>query len=154
MGGAGRIILIVLVLLVGGSAAAYFFVPPVASRSQTLTIERPPETVFARLASTPAGSTTPVVTTSLGASGTHQFYATATYSAPATALNVTTSSAWSRSGTATRARRGAAGCADPGPARRGNCPRGACTRVLRSPARTAAKSARAGDGGARRAASA
>jgi hypothetical protein len=57
MGGVGRIILIVLVLLVGGAAAAYFLVPPVASRTQTLTIERPAETVFARLSSTPAGST-------------------------------------------------------------------------------------------------
>lgn len=57
MGGVGRTIIIVLVLLVGGSAAAYFLVPPVASRTQTLTIERPAETVFARLSSTPAGST-------------------------------------------------------------------------------------------------
>lgn len=57
MGGVGRIILIVLVLLVGGAAAAYVLVPPVASRTQTLTIERPAETVFARLASTPAGAT-------------------------------------------------------------------------------------------------
>ena len=57
MGGVGRIIIILLVLVVGGSAAAYFLVPPVASRTQTLTIERPAETVFARLASTPAGTT-------------------------------------------------------------------------------------------------
>jgi hypothetical protein len=57
MGGVGRIILIVLVILVGGAAAGYFLIPPVASRTQTLTIERPAETVFARLSSTPAGST-------------------------------------------------------------------------------------------------
>ncbi|RJP19602.1 MAG: CxxxxCH/CxxCH domain-containing protein [Deltaproteobacteria bacterium] len=48
-----------------------------------------------------AGSTTPVTTTSLSASGTHQFYATATYSSAALNQNVTTASAWSRAGTAT-----------------------------------------------------
>jgi hypothetical protein len=57
MGGVVRIVLIVLGLLVAGSAAAYFVVPPVASRTETLTIERPAETVFARLSSTPAGAT-------------------------------------------------------------------------------------------------
>lgn len=57
MGAVGRILLIVLVLVVGGSAAAYFLVPPVASRSQTVTVEAPPTTVLARLASTPVGAT-------------------------------------------------------------------------------------------------
>lgn len=57
MGGVVRTILIVLGLVVAGSAAAYFTVPPVASRTETLTIERPVETVFARLSSTPAGAT-------------------------------------------------------------------------------------------------
>lgn len=57
MGGVVRIILIVVGVLVAGSAAAYFVVPPVASRTETLTIERPVETVFARLSSTPVGAT-------------------------------------------------------------------------------------------------
>ena len=57
MGGVVRTVLIVFGLLVAGSAAAYFLTPPVASRTETLTIERPAETVFARLSSTPAGAT-------------------------------------------------------------------------------------------------
>lgn len=57
MAGVGRIIVIVLVLLLAAAGAAYFLVPPVASRSETVTIERPAQTVFARLASTPAGAT-------------------------------------------------------------------------------------------------
>jgi hypothetical protein len=56
MGAVGRIILIliILVLVVGG--AGYFLVPPVASRSQTVEVERPASTVLARLASTPSGT--------------------------------------------------------------------------------------------------
>jgi hypothetical protein len=57
MGGVVRIILIILVLVLVAAGAGYFLVPPVASRTETLTIERPAQTVFARLSSTPAGST-------------------------------------------------------------------------------------------------
>ncbi len=57
MGGAVRIIIILLVLVLVAAGAGYFLVPPVASRTETLTIERPAQTVFARLSSTPAGST-------------------------------------------------------------------------------------------------
>lgn len=56
MGAAGRIILIVVVLVLVAAGAGYFLVPPVASRSETLNIERPAPTVFARLSSTPAGT--------------------------------------------------------------------------------------------------
>lgn len=56
MGGVVRTILIVLGVVVVGAGAGYFLVPPVASRTETVTIERPAETVFARLSSTPAGS--------------------------------------------------------------------------------------------------
>jgi hypothetical protein len=45
---------VVLVLVVAG--AGYFLVPPVAARSQTVDIERPAQTVLARLASTPSGT--------------------------------------------------------------------------------------------------
>jgi hypothetical protein len=45
---------VVLVLVVAG--AGYFLVPPVAARSQTVEIERPAQTVLARLASTPANT--------------------------------------------------------------------------------------------------
>src|SRR5688572_28017019 len=56
MGAVGRtlIIIVVLVLAVGGGG--YFFGPTTASRTETLTIERPAPTVLARLASTPIGS--------------------------------------------------------------------------------------------------
>jgi hypothetical protein len=57
MGGAVRIILIILVLVLVAAGAGYFLVPPVASRSQTLTVEAPSSTVLARLASTPVGAT-------------------------------------------------------------------------------------------------
>jgi hypothetical protein len=57
MGGAVRIILIVLVLVLVAAGAGYFLVPPVASRSETLTVERPPATVLARLSSAPVGAT-------------------------------------------------------------------------------------------------
>ncbi|MBI5904148.1 MAG: CxxxxCH/CxxCH domain-containing protein [Deltaproteobacteria bacterium] len=49
-----------------------------------------------------------MTTTSLSASGTHQFYSTATYSSAALNQNVTTGSAWSRAGTATGSTVGAA----------------------------------------------
>ena len=43
--------------MVAVAAGAFiFFVPPVASRTETFTIERPAASVFARLASTPAGT--------------------------------------------------------------------------------------------------
>jgi len=62
----GRIIgfIVVLVLVVAG--AGYFLVPPVASRSQTVEIERPAATVLARLASTPANT---VITDGVTVSG-------------------------------------------------------------------------------------
>jgi hypothetical protein len=50
----GRVIGIIVVLVLVVAGAGYFFVPPVASRSQTVDIERPAQTVLARLASTPA----------------------------------------------------------------------------------------------------
>lgn len=56
MGSVGRILLIIVVLVLVVAGAGYFLVPPVASRSQTLEIERPAPTVLARLASTPVGS--------------------------------------------------------------------------------------------------
>lgn len=59
MGAVGRILLIVVVLVLGVGALGYFLGPKTASRSQTLEIERPADTVLARLASTPVGQ--PVV---------------------------------------------------------------------------------------------
>ena len=41
-------------LVLAAAGAGYFLVPPVAARSQTVEIERPAQTVLARLASTPA----------------------------------------------------------------------------------------------------
>ena len=52
----GRIIGIIVVLVLVGAGAGYFLVPPVAARSQTVEIERPAQTVLARLASTPSGT--------------------------------------------------------------------------------------------------
>ena len=57
MGAAGRTLIIVVVLLAALGGAGYFFGPKTASRSETLTIERPAQTVLARLASTPVGAT-------------------------------------------------------------------------------------------------
>lgn len=57
MGAVGRILLIVVLVVLGLGAALYFLGPQTASRSQTLEIERPAETVLARLASSPVGST-------------------------------------------------------------------------------------------------
>lgn len=57
MGGAVRIILIVVGVVLVAAVAGYFLTPPVASRSQTLTVEAPASTVLARLATTPVGST-------------------------------------------------------------------------------------------------
>lgn len=54
MGGVVRTIIIIVVLVLGLAGAAYFFVPPIAARSQTVDVERPAQTVLARLASTPA----------------------------------------------------------------------------------------------------
>lgn len=56
MGGFLRTLLIIVVLLAIAAGVAYFVLPPVASRTESFTVERPAETVFARLASTPAGS--------------------------------------------------------------------------------------------------
>lgn len=57
MAAVGRILLIVLVIVVIAIGAGFFLLPNTASRTQTLEIERPAESVFARLASTPAGTT-------------------------------------------------------------------------------------------------
>lgn len=56
MAGPVRIILIVVALAVVAAGAGYFLTPPVASRSQTLSVEAPSSTVLARLASTPIGA--------------------------------------------------------------------------------------------------
>ncbi len=56
MAAVGRILLIILVIAVIAVGAGFFLLPNTASRTQTLEIERPAESVFARLASTPAGS--------------------------------------------------------------------------------------------------
>ena len=56
MGAVGRTLGIVVVLLLVAAGAAYFLVPPVASRTETFTVERPVESVFARLSSAPAGT--------------------------------------------------------------------------------------------------
>ncbi len=66
MGGVGRIIIIILVLVLAAAGAGYFLVPPVAARSQTLEIQRPAQTVLARLASTPSGA---VITEGVTVSG-------------------------------------------------------------------------------------
>ena len=50
----GRIIGIIVVLVLVAAGAGYFLVPPIAARSQTVEIERPAQTILARLASTPA----------------------------------------------------------------------------------------------------
>lgn len=56
MGAVGRIILIVVVVLVIAFGAAFFLLPNSASRTETIAVQSPASTVFARLASTPAGS--------------------------------------------------------------------------------------------------
>lgn len=56
MGAIGRILIIIVVLVVVGFGAAFFLLPKTASRTEAFTVERPVETVFARLASTPAGT--------------------------------------------------------------------------------------------------
>ena len=56
MAAVGRIILIIVVILVIIVGAGFFLLPNSASRSQTLTVDRPAESVFARLASTPVGA--------------------------------------------------------------------------------------------------
>ena len=56
MGAVGRILLIIVVILVVAVGAGYFLLPNAASRTETINVERPAPTVFARLASTPAGT--------------------------------------------------------------------------------------------------
>lgn len=56
LAGIGRMIAIVVIVLLVIATAGYFLVPPRASRSETLTVERPAPTVLARLASTPVGT--------------------------------------------------------------------------------------------------
>jgi hypothetical protein len=56
MGAIGRILIIIVVLAVVVVGGAFFFLPHTASRTESFTVERPAETVFARLASTPSGT--------------------------------------------------------------------------------------------------
>lgn len=56
MAAVGRIILIVLVILVIAFGAGFFLLPNSATKTQTLNVERPAESVFVRLANTPAGT--------------------------------------------------------------------------------------------------
>ena len=56
MGAVGRILLIIVVLAAVAAGVIFFVLPPVASRTETFTVERPAASVFARLASTPAGT--------------------------------------------------------------------------------------------------
>jgi hypothetical protein len=56
MGAIGRILLIVVVLVAIAAGVVFFVLPPTASRTETFTVERPAASVFARLASTPAGT--------------------------------------------------------------------------------------------------
>jgi hypothetical protein len=56
MGAVGRILLIIVVIVVVAAGAGYFLLPNAASRTETITVERPAPAVFARLASTPAGA--------------------------------------------------------------------------------------------------
>lgn len=63
----GRIIGIIVVLVLVLAGVGYFLVPPVAARSQTVDIERPAQTVLARLASTPQGT---VITEGVTVAGT------------------------------------------------------------------------------------
>ncbi len=56
MGAVGRILLIVVVIVLVVAGVGYFLLPSSASRTETINVERPAQTVFARLASTPAGT--------------------------------------------------------------------------------------------------
>ncbi len=56
MGAVGRILLIIVVLAAIAAGAVFFVLPPIASRTESFTVERPVASVFARLASTPAGT--------------------------------------------------------------------------------------------------
>lgn len=56
MGAVGRIILIIVVIVAIVAGAAFFLLPNSASRTQTIDVARPAASVFARLASTPAGT--------------------------------------------------------------------------------------------------
>lgn len=56
MGGVGRILIIILVVILVAAGVVFFVLPNKATRSQTFTVERPPASVFARLASTPPNS--------------------------------------------------------------------------------------------------
>jgi len=56
MKGIGRILIIILVVVLGLAAAGYFFVlPQKYTSTQTFTVERPVDQVYAYLAATPAG---------------------------------------------------------------------------------------------------
>ncbi|GAN00100.1 hypothetical protein U91I_03765 [alpha proteobacterium U9-1i] len=56
MGAVGRILGILVVIVLVAVGAAFFVLPSQATRTQTFTVERPASSVFARLASTPAGT--------------------------------------------------------------------------------------------------
>lgn len=57
MGAVVRILMIVVVIALVAVGAAFFVLPSQATRTETFTIERPASSVFARLASTPPGTT-------------------------------------------------------------------------------------------------
>ncbi|MDX2277583.1 MAG: hypothetical protein NW206_19205 [Hyphomonadaceae bacterium] len=56
MGAIGRILIIVVVVVVIAVGGAFFLLPKSATRTESFVVERPAETVFARLASTPPGT--------------------------------------------------------------------------------------------------
>jgi len=56
MGAVGRILGILVVIVLVAVGAAFFVLPNQATRTETFTVERPASSVFARLASTPAGA--------------------------------------------------------------------------------------------------
>ena len=57
MGAIGRILLIVVVVVLIAAGVVFFVLPPTASSTENFTVERPVASVFARLASSPAGAT-------------------------------------------------------------------------------------------------
>lgn len=56
MKGIIRVLIIILVLVVVVGVGGYFLLPSTAGRTESFTVDRPPATVFARLASTPPGT--------------------------------------------------------------------------------------------------
>jgi hypothetical protein len=56
MKGIMRTLLIVVAIIIVGGVAGYFVLPAKASRAESFTVPRPPDSVFARIASTPPGA--------------------------------------------------------------------------------------------------